>query len=60
MRKYKAKDEDDLIKQIESDTELDKELEQEELVKGHVVEIRYAGKRAGIKKKDIEKKPAVA
>ncbi len=60
MRKYKAKDEDDLIKQIESDTELDKELEQEELVKGHVVEIRYTGKRADIKKKDIEKKPAVA
>jgi hypothetical protein len=60
MRKYKAKDEDDLIKQIESDTELDKELEQEELVKGHVVEIRYAGKRAGIKKKGIEKKPAMA
>ncbi len=26
MRKYKDKDEEDLIKQIESDTELDKEL----------------------------------
>lgn len=60
MRKYTAKNEDDLIKQIEGDTELDKELEQEELVKGHVVEIRYAGKRVGIKKKDIEKRPAVA
>ena len=44
MRKYIAKDEEDLIKQIESDPELDKELEQEKLVKGHVVEIRYTGK----------------
>jgi len=60
MRKYIAKNEDDLIKQIESDTELDKELEQEELVKGHVVEIRYAGKRTGFKKKDTEKRLAVA
>jgi len=60
MRKYTAKDENDLIKQIESDTELDKELEQEELVKGHVVEIRYAGKGAGIKKKHIERRLAVA
>ncbi len=60
MRKYKAKDEEDLIKQIESDTELDKELEQEELVKGHVVEIRYAGKRAGIKKENVDKRLAVA
>ncbi|VVB86637.1 Uncharacterised protein [uncultured archaeon] len=60
MRKYNAKDEEDLIKQIECDAELDKELEKEELVKGHVVEIRYAGKKAGIKKKDIEKRLAVA
>lgn len=60
MKKYKAKDEEDLIKQIESDTELDKELEKEELVKGHVVEIRYAGKKAGIKKKYIDKRLAVA
>ena len=44
MRKYIAKDEEDLIKQIESDPELDKKLEQEKLVKGHVVEIRYTGK----------------
>ncbi len=44
MRKYIAKDEEDLIKQIENDPELDKELEREKLVKGHVVEIRYAGK----------------
>lgn len=54
MRKYKAKDEEDLIKQIESDTELDKELEHEELIKGHVVEIIYAGKRTGIKKKESD------
>ncbi len=44
MRRYIAKDEEDLIKQIESDPELDKELEREKLVKGHVVEIRYIGK----------------
>ncbi len=44
MRKYTVKNEEDLIKKIESDTELDRELEQEELVKGHVVEIRYTGK----------------
>jgi hypothetical protein len=54
MRKYTAKDEEDLIKQIESDTELDKELKQEKLVKGHVVEIRYAGK--AYKKSKITKK----
>ncbi len=60
MRKYKAKDEEDLIKQIEGDTELDKELEKEELVKGHVVEIRYVGKSAGIKKKESERRLAVA
>jgi hypothetical protein len=44
MRKYTAKDEEELIKQIESDTGLDSELEQQELVKGHMVEIRYSGK----------------
>ena len=41
MRKYTAKDEEELIKQIESDTGLDSELEEQELVKGHVVEMRY-------------------
>ncbi len=41
MRKYTAKDEEELIKQIESDTGLDSELEHQEFVKGHVVEIRY-------------------
>jgi len=60
MRKYIAKDEDDLIKQIESDKELDKELEQEELVKGHIVEIRYSGKTANIEKKDTKKRLATA
>ncbi len=44
MRKYTAKDEEDLIKQIESDTGLDKELKQEKFVKGHIVEIKYTGK----------------
>src|SRR5574341_959261 len=43
MRKYIVKDENDLIKQIESDPELDKEWE--EPVKGHVVEIRYSSKK---------------
>ncbi|MDO8726137.1 MAG: hypothetical protein Q7J35_08725 [Candidatus Methanoperedens sp.] len=47
MRKYTAKDEEELIKQIESDTGLDSELEQQELVKGHVTEIRYSGKGKG-------------
>lgn len=63
MRKYTAKNEDDLIKQIESDTELDKELEKEELVKGHVVEIKYAGevtKKAGIIKKKVDKQKVTA
>ena len=47
MRKYTAKDEEELLKQIESDTGLDSELEQQELVKGHVVEIRFCGKTDG-------------
>lgn len=56
---YTAKDEEDLIKQLESDPELDKELEREKLVKGHVVEIRYTGKshkKAGTTKKKYEEK----
>ncbi len=61
MRKYTVKNEEDLIKKIESDTELDRELEQEELVKGHVVEIRYAGKKVdAVKKNTTKKKMAVA
>lgn len=39
MRRYTAKDEDDLIKQIESDPEIDKGWEPP--VEGHVVEIKY-------------------
>ena len=42
MRHYRIKDEDDLIKQIESDNELSKEFEDAELVKGHVVSVRAA------------------
>ena len=57
MRKYTAKDEEELIKQIESDTGLDAELEQQELVKGHVVEIRYSGK-ADEKPKVVRKRSA--
>lgn len=57
MRKYIAKDEEELIKQIESDKELDSELEKQELVKGHVVEIRYSGK-AHEKPKIIKKRSA--
>lgn len=41
MRRYTTKDEEDLIRQIESDLEFDKGWEQ--VVEGHVVEIRYAG-----------------
>jgi len=41
---YTAKDEEDLIKQLKNDPKLDKELEREKLVKGHVVDIRYTGK----------------
>jgi hypothetical protein len=54
MRKYTAKDEEELIKQIENDTGLDPELEQQELVKGHVVEIRYSGK-TDVKPKTVRK-----
>ncbi len=54
MKKYKAKDEENLKKQIERDTELDKELKQKELVKGYVVEIRYIGK-GSTKTKNVKK-----
>jgi hypothetical protein len=57
MRKYKAKNDEELIKQIESDTGLDSELEQQELVKGHVVEIRFSGKADG-KSTQIRKRAA--
>ena len=39
MRKYTAKNEEELIKQIENDTELDKEWGKS--VKGHVDEIKH-------------------
>ena len=58
MIKYTAKDEEDLIKQIESDVELESELEQQEIVKGHVVEIRYSG-RVNRKIKSVGKKSAI-
>ncbi len=58
MRKYRAKDEEDLIKQIENDVELDEELEGEKLVNGHVVEIRYTGKAH--KKAGATRKKSVA
>ena len=47
MRHYHIKDEDDLIKQIESDDELSKEFEDAELVKGHVVSVRAATSEHG-------------
>lgn len=40
MRRYTTKNEEDLIRQIESDPELDKGWEP---VEGRVVEIRYVG-----------------
>lgn len=53
MRKYIVKDEEDLIKQIEDDTELDTEWEKP--VKGHVVEIKYASdKSTGAKSKKVK------
>jgi len=42
MRHYHIKDEDDLIRQIESDDELTKEFEDAELVEGRVVSVRVA------------------
>ena len=50
MRKYTAKDE-------ECDTGLDSEMELQELVKGHVVEIRYSGKADG-KSTQVRKRQA--
>ncbi len=49
MRSYTTKNEEDLIRQIESDPELDKGWE---VVEGRVVEIRYISKKesTGIKK----------
>jgi hypothetical protein len=43
MRKYTAKDEEDLIKEIESDPEIDKKWGP--LIKGHVVEIKVRSRR---------------
>lgn len=50
MRSYTVKDEEDLIKQIESDPEIDKGWEPP--VEGHVVEIRYVdvSERARLRK----------
>ncbi len=50
MGKYTDKDEEDLIKEIESDPDIDKKWGP--LIKGHVVEIRYIGRNesTGIKK----------
>jgi len=42
MRHYHIKDEDDLIKQIESDDELTKEFEDAELVESRVVSVHVA------------------
>ena len=58
MRKYTAKDEEDLIKEIESDPEIDKKWGP--LIKGHVVEIKYAGDKsaAGAKSKKPKAVPA--
>jgi hypothetical protein len=42
MRHYYAGDEDDLIKQIESDDELSKEFEEAELVQCSMVSVRAA------------------
>jgi len=55
MRRYTTKDEDDLIRQIESDPEIDKGWSAP--IKGHVVEIRYTGNEDELSeedKKDLE------
>ncbi|MEA1945344.1 MAG: hypothetical protein U9N07_08480 [Euryarchaeota archaeon] len=49
MRHYHIKDEDDLIKQIESDDELSKEFEDAELVEGHVVSVHVATPEHGMR-----------
>jgi hypothetical protein len=49
MRRYHTKDEEDLIKQIESDDELSKEFEDAELVKGHVVSVHAATPERGMR-----------
>ena len=49
MQHYHTKDEDDLIKQIESDDELSKEFEAAELVTGHVVSVRAATSEHGMR-----------
>ena len=49
MRHYHIKDEEDLIKQIESDDELLKEFEDAELVKGHVVSVRAVTPEHGMR-----------
>jgi len=49
MGKYTAKDEEDLIKEIESDPEIDTKWGP--LIKGHVVEIKYAGDKSAESKK---------
>lgn len=58
MRKYTAKDEENLIKEIESDPDIDKKWGP--LIKGHVVEIKYAGDKsaAGAKSKKPKVVPA--
>jgi hypothetical protein len=45
-------------KQIESDMGLDSELEQQEIVKGHVAEIRYS-RKGDRKPTQVRKKAAV-
>ena len=45
MRRYVINSEEDLIKQIESDIELESELKQQDIVKGHVIEIRKSKSR---------------
>ncbi len=58
MKKYTAKDEEEIIKEIESDPEIDKKWSP--LIKGHVVEIKYAGNKsaAGAKNKKPKAIPA--
>ena len=58
MRKYTDKEEEELIKEIESDPDIDKKWSPP--IKGHVVEIRYVGGAEGTGVKRQKTTPAGA
>lgn len=56
MRKYTDKEEEELIREIESDPDIDKKWSPP--IKGRVVEIRYAGGAEEIRTKKTKTTPA--